>query len=390
MLKLLFWILIGIVFYTYFGYTLLLLLATVFKKKRTFKIISDSDLPKVTLLIAAYNEKDIISLKLKNSFELNYPADKLTHLWITDGSDDGTNDILKQKENIDVLHQAERAGKTAALNRAMTHVKTPITVFTDANTMLHPETIRNLVRWFNDDKTGCVAGEKKISSNQKTTAAGAGEGIYWSYESLIKKLESKAGIVMGAAGELYAIRTNLYSPPKNNIILDDFMVSMSIAEKGYKLCYDPKAFASENSSFNIKEELKRKTRIAAGGFQVLFNKPSLLNFFKHFSLSYQYLSHKVLRWLLVPFSLVIIFIINLMILMNEQTSSLYFYLFYAQVMFYILGFFGYLLQNKLTRFKFLFAPFYLIVMNYSIILGFFRYLRGNQNAAWDKAKRSTN
>jgi cellulose synthase/poly-beta-1,6-N-acetylglucosamine synthase-like glycosyltransferase len=388
MLKLLFWILTGIIFYAYFGYTLILLFAALFKQKKKFNPVSDNDLPKVTLLIAAYNEKDIISLKLKNSFELNYPEDKLTHLWITDGSDDGTYDLLKQRQKIVLLHQAERAGKTAALNRAMKHVKTPITVFTDANTMLHPDTIHNLVRWFDDNKTGCVAGEKKIFSSQKETAASAGEGIYWSYESLIKKLESKVGFVMGAAGELYAIRTELYNPPADNVILDDFMVSMSIAEKGYRFYYEPKAFASENSSFNIQEELKRKIRIAAGGFQLFFNKLSLLNFFNHFVLSFQYISHKVLRWILAPFSLIAIFIINLFLFLDEQTSNLYSYFFYAQVLFYFLGFLGFILRNKLTRFKFLFAPFYLIVMNYSIIVGLFRYFKGNQNAAWEKVKRS--
>lgn len=386
MLQTLFWILIGIVFYTYFGYTLLLLLIYVFSRGK--KTIRDKEYcPDVTLLIAAYNEKDILPEKLRNSFELNYPTGKLHHLWITDGSNDGTYEYLKENNNIQVLHRPVRSGKTAALNRAVQYIKTPIVVFTDANTMLSKNTIINLVRWFQNDTIGCVAGEKKISVSEKEKAASAGEGLYWGYESLIKKLESNVGSVMGAAGELYAIRTELYAPPPEKIVLDDFMVSMSIAEKGYKIMYDPEAYAIENSSFNIKEELKRKVRIAAGSFQVLFNKLSLLNFFRHFGLSFQYVSHKVFRWLIVPFSLMAILVLNIALVMKHDNLEIYNWILFLQVTFYLFALLGSILQNSNLKIKVFFVPFYMVIMNYAILLGLIRYLNGSQTAAWEKAKR---
>jgi cellulose synthase/poly-beta-1,6-N-acetylglucosamine synthase-like glycosyltransferase len=386
MLQTLFWILTGTIFYAYFGYTLLLLIISVFSRGK--KTVRDKDYcPEVTLLIAAYNEKDILPAKLRNSFELKYPKGKLHHLWITDGSDDGTYEYLKGNKDIQVLHKPLRSGKTAALNRAVQHIKTPFIVFTDANTMLSENTIINLVRWFQDNSIGCVAGEKRISALEKEKAATAGEGLYWGYESFMKKLESDVGSVMGAAGELYAIRTELYASPLEKIILDDFMVSISIAEKGYKIKYDPEAYAVENSSFNIKEELKRKVRIAAGGFQVLFSKLSLLNFFKHFGLSFQYVSHKVFRWLVVPFSLIAILILNIVLILKRGNLEIYSWTFILQVTFYLFALLGSILQNSNLRIKAFFMPFYLIIMNYAMLIGFIRYLQGSQTAAWEKAKR---
>ncbi len=359
-----------------------------FKRDKKPTILDETELPEVTLLIAAYNEINIIGNKVNDCLKLNYPKEKLRIVWVTDGSDDGSVELLRSIDNVEVLHEDIRAGKTAALNRAMAFIKTEIVVFNDANTFLNPDTLQNLVRWFVYINVGCVAGEKRITTSKADNAAGAGEGLYWNYESFIKKMESKVGSTMGAAGELYAIRTELYNPPKNDIVLDDFMVSMSIAENGLKIHYDPEAIATESSSLSIAEEIKRKVRIAAGGFQILFRKGSFLNFFSHFFLSFQYFSHKVLRWFLVPFSFLAIFITNILIVFQEH-APLYYYVFLAlQVVFYVLSVLGAILQAKTLKLKLVFMPFYISMMNYSIILGFFRYLKGNQNAAWEKSKRA--
>lgn len=387
MLKLLFWILVLIIFYAYAGYSLLLMLFNLFKKKNINPEINSNDLPEVTLLIASYNEKDILKEKIENSNNLIYPKSKLHHLWITDGSTDGSDNLLRNTPGMIVLHLPERNGKTAAINRAMQSVKTPFTVLCDANSMLSPNAIKKLMESFCDDGIGCVAGEKRISTQKKDKASAAGEGFYWNYESFIKKLESSFGSTLGAAGELYAIRTELYTPPANNIILDDFVVSLNIAEKGFKIKYQPEAYATEDSSFNISEEMKRKIRIAAGSFQVLFGRPSLLNFFRHFKLSFQYLSHKAIRWLFVPFAIPLAFLFNLIIVIHFKNIDLYFYLLATQVLFYLLVIAGSALKDKITRIKILFYPFYLVMMNYCIILGLWRYLTKNQDAAWEKVKR---
>lgn len=386
MLKLYFWISLALIVYTYFGYTLIIWFFSLFRKVRKLTQVSDSELPEVTHIIAAYNEQAIIPQKIKNCNSLNYPANKITHLWVTDGSNDSSNTLLKNTPGIKLLHKPERKGKTAALNRAMQHVKTSYTVFSDANAMLSENAIRELVCKFDDPMTGCVAGEKKISTGSKEKAPGAGEGIYWNYESLIKKLESNFGSTMGAVGELYAIRTNLYSNPPENTILDDFVVSLGIAHRGFQIKYNAQACAEEFASKSIQEELKRKIRIAAGGFQALTKYPGLLNFFKHPKLSFQYLSHKVMRWLFVPLSLLGVLISNYYIVRLETTPLFEVFLM-LQGIFYLFAFGGFLLRNTALKLKLFFLPYYILMMNYAQLAGLFRFIRGKQSAAWEKAVR---
>ncbi len=386
-----FWTLAGIMFYTYFGYIILLMICSQANKIASKKgsNLNNSAFPEVTLLIAAYNEKSVIDEKVKNALTQNYPQDKIHQIWITDGSTDGSDKVLKKYENIIVLHQPIREGKTAAINRAMPFVQTPITIFTDANTMLAPQAILELVAPFNDSKVGCVSGEKRISMNKVENATTSGEGIYWKYESFIKKLESDCGSTLSAAGELFAIRTELFKPINNNTILDDFVISTNIAKQGFAIKYAPIAFASERASTTIAEEKKRKIRIAAGGFQTLFSKTDMLNPFKFPLLSFQFLSHKVLRWVFLPIALFLLPFLNLALLMLYGENHLYIATFIAQIFFYTLVFVGFLFRNKHTWAKWLFLPYYLFVTNVSIIQGFGRYLSGKQNVKWEKSLRQT-
>lgn len=391
-MKLLFWILLGILLYTYFGYTILLIflnslrsILQVFVKKQK----PSKTFPEVTLLIAAYNEREVVDNKMENIREIDYPSNKLKVIWITDGSDDGTNEKLKVYDDIICLHQSERQGKTAALNRAMKHVTTPFTVFCDANTMLARNSISALISRFSSEKTGCVAGEKRIARNLTEAAAGIGESTYWQYESFIKKQESKLGSTLGAAGELYAIRSELFEELNPNMIIDDFVNSLNIARKGYNIKYAPEAYALESPSADSKEELKRKIRIATGGFQTIATNPSLLNIFKYGFLSFEFISHKVLRWVFVPFIFPLIFFLNAYICQVEAWESLLFNtLFILQIAFYFLAIIGGLLEKRSIRFKILFLPYYLIFMNFAQIAGLIRFLRGKHSVVWEKARRS--
>lgn len=392
MLAILLWILMGIILYTYFGYTVLLVLLNLIKKLiRIFsKIpIDDNQIGEVTLLIAAYNESDVIDAKMKNTFKLDYPEDKLKIVWITDGSNDNSPEILKNYNGVTVLHQEKREGKTAALNRAMKFIDTPYTVFCDANTMLHPNAIKLLIEEFNGPDVGCVAGEKRILKKSIESAAGSGEGAYWQYESLIKKLESDLYSVLAAAGELYAIRTSLYENVPDDIIIDDFFISMNIARKGYRIKYSPKAYALESPSESVREELKRKIRIASGGIQTFVRIPSLFNIFRYGLLSFEFFSHKFLRWTIVPIALPALYIVNLLLcIQTGWIHQLYTFLFLLQSFFYFMVICGILFEKRATRFKFLFLPFYLIVMNYAQIAGLFRFLSGKHSVVWEKARRS--
>ena len=388
--RLLFWIFLFIIIYAYLGYTLILLVLVFFKKLVTKKKVHESDSyePEVTLLVAAYNEKECIENKIRNSLELDYPKEKLKLVWVTDGSDDGTPQKLRQYKDVTVLHEEVRKGKINAMNRAVRHISTPIIIFSDANTNLNRNSIREITNIFRDRSVGCVAGEKRIITLKKEKAVGAGEGIYWRYESVIKSLESKLNLVMGAAGELFAIRTELYDEVKEDTILDDFTISLEIAKKGYKIKYAPDAFASETGSLSIREELKRKFRIASGGLQTLFRMTEILNVFKYGMLSFQYFSHKVLRWTLVPFSFILVFILNFIIVFTQNVNTdLYLYFLYVQLFFYVLILIGALLSNMKIRLKILFVPYYMFIMNYAMINGIFRYISGSQSVKWEKSKR---
>jgi cellulose synthase/poly-beta-1,6-N-acetylglucosamine synthase-like glycosyltransferase len=387
--KLLFWIFLLIIVYTYLVYTILLLILAGIKCliARLPSYSKDYE-PEVTLFVPAYNELDCIEQKINNSFQLDYPPDKIRFLWVTDGSNDGSPELLKKYKNVDVLHQDKRLGKINAMNRGMKFISTPIVIFSDANTDLNREAIREIVKLFSNSKVGCVAGEKRIYIDEKEKAVSAGEGIYWLYESFIKKIESSLGSALGAVGELFAIRTELYKEVEEDTILDDFIISMRIAKEGSMIKYAPNAYASERASFSIKEELKRKIRIASGGFQALKRIPGLLNIFKYGLLSLQFFSHKVLRWTLVPLSFIIVFITNLlMILLHTGVEKFYLFAITVQIVFYFIAFLGSLLKDYKIRLKFLFIPYYLFVMNYSIIVGMIRFFTRKQTAIWEKAKR---
>ncbi|MBU1012724.1 MAG: glycosyltransferase family 2 protein [Bacteroidetes bacterium] len=393
-LKIFFWISLFIVFYAYIGYGILLYFMIKIKrilKLGRKKIINPDYEPEVTLFVAAYNEKDYVYAKVKNSYELEYPHEKVRQVWVTDGSDDGTPDILRKyaDKGVEVYHEDARGGKIGAMNRGVKFVKSPIVIFSDGNTMLGKESIRRIVNLFSDPKVGCVSGEKRIFQKDKDTAAGT-EGIYWKYESLLKKWDAELYSVVGAAGELFAIRTELFQHVEKDTLLDDMIISLRVAMQGYTIQYDPEAYAIETASANVKEELKRKIRISAGGLQSIIRLKSLLNVFKYGLLSFQFISHRVLRWTLAPLSLPILLILNAIIIFQSglfDFNRLFTWLFWAQIFFYVTALLGWYLENKKIKIKVFFIPYYFFIMNLSVFLGFRRFLKGQQSVNWERAKR---
>ena len=394
-LKTLFWILLFIVFYTYVGYGIVLytmvLIKRIFSKNKvTIKDHNSENLPEVALLIPAYNEKEYVKQKMANTLTLNYPKDKLKIFWITDGSDDGTNNLLEAYDNVQLFHKNERKGKINAMNRVMPYVTSPIVVFSDANTELGKDAIMHIVNCFKDPKVGCVSGEKRIINKNTDTAAGAGEGLYWKYESTLKKWDAELYSAVGAAGELFAIRTELYQKVEQDTLLDDFIISLRVAQKGYTIQYNPEAYAIESASENVKEELKRKIRISAGGIQSVIRLRALFNIFKYGILSFQFISHRVLRWTLTPLCLILLIPVSMLLAINEGIWGFEFYatFFWIQLFMYLIAFIGWILENNSTRIKVLFVPYYFFIMNLSVILGFFRFINNNQSVNWERAKRA--
>lgn len=394
-LEILFWALFASVFYAYLGYGLVLFILVKIKKlvnPYQPKMTDDFE-PDVTLFVAAYNEKDYVDAKVQNGFEMDYPREKIYQLWVTDGSDDGTPDALQKytAQGVSVYHKAERGGKIGAMNRGIAFVKTPIVIFSDGNTMLGKESIKRIVHLFADPEVGCVSGEKRIYNKEKDAAAGT-EGIYWKYESKLKKWDAELYSVVGAAGELFAIRTELFEEVERDTLLDDFMISLRIAMKGYTIQYDPEAYAIETSSADVKEELKRKIRIAAGGIQSIIRLLPLLNIFKYKTLSFQYISHRVLRWTIAPLALPLLLLINFAMAWQSgfsNFSNLYVWLFYGQLLFYMLGLIGWYLENRAIKVKLVFVPYYFLMMNMAVILGMKRYIKGSQSVNWERAKRGS-
>ncbi|WP_343692562.1 glycosyltransferase family 2 protein [Chitinophaga sp.] len=387
-MTILFYTSLFILFYNYIGYGVLVgILVTCKRLLAKDTDVSTAFEPTVTLIVAAYNEAAFIPEKIKNTLELDYPADKLEIIFITDGSNDGSEKIIQQYTRIRGLHEQERKGKTAAINRAMQTVQTPIVIFCDANTLLNAAAVRNIVRHYQDPLTGGVAGEKKVMQAGNSGAAGT-EGIYWKYESVLKRLDAALYTVVGAAGELFSVRTALFTPVEPDVILDDFIISLRVNQMGYRIAYAPDAFAMETPSAGITEEHKRKIRISAGGFQSIVMLRALLNVFRYPLLSFQYISHRVLRWTLSPLSLPILFI-SAAALTFQGTGGWYQLLFAAQVIFYILAITGFFLAKRDIKFKPCYIPFYFLFMNVAIYEGFFRYIRKQQSAVWEKARRET-
>ncbi|MHA4843894.1 glycosyltransferase family 2 protein [Flavitalea antarctica] len=385
-----FWASCCIVFYNYVGYAILIYILNRLKRtatRTTNAIIPDY--PNVSFIVAAYNEEDCIEKKILNSLELDYPANKLEFIFVTDGSTDDTVDIVKRFQSVRLVHDEARDGKSAAINRAVLTASHDILIFSDANTILNKDAIRNITRHFADEQVGGVAGEKKVISLQnlgKVNEVGTGEGLYWKYESLLKTLDSEFYSVVGAAGELFSVRRNLFEPVSPNVILDDFLISMNVALKGYRIIYEPKAFAMELPSFSLADERKRKIRIAAGAFQAIVLLRKLFLIWKQPRLSFLYISHRLLRWTLSPLCLILCLMSSFLICYSTK-SLLYSSVFLLQVIFYAMAAIASTkhIQNK--QIKLFKLSYYFVFVNISVILGFFRFIRGRQPTAWEKVRR---
>lgn len=389
LLELIFWISLFIVFYTYLGYGIILYLIVLVKEcliKHKSDIAIVDKYPDVTLLIPAYNEEAVIVDKMLNTKQIEYPGDKLNVVWVTDGSTDSTNEILSSYSDVKVLFDSKRSGKTAAINRVVPLIDTSLIIFTDANTMLNKESVYEIVRAFDDKKVGCVAGEKRILLKGKESASSGGEGIYWRYESFLKSLDSRLYSAVGAAGELFAIRRNLYETIEKDSLLDDFVLSMRITQKGYKIKYCKSAYAIEEGSLNMEEEKKRKIRIAAGGLQSVIRLYPLLNIFKYGTLSFQYISHRVLRWTVTPFLLISLLPLNIALTVIKG-GGLFSTLLVLQILFYIFGLLGKHLEDRKLRNKFLFIPYYFLFMNLNVFLGINYLMKKKGDGTWEKSMR---
>jgi cellulose synthase/poly-beta-1,6-N-acetylglucosamine synthase-like glycosyltransferase len=393
MISKLFWLCIGIVVYAYAGYPILLtLLARFWPKPVAARPIT----PKVTLLIAAYNEEAAIAKKLENSLALDYPLEQLQILVAADGSNDQTPDIVRAyaERGIELSYSPPRQGKMAAINRAMPRANGEIIIFSDANNMYNPNVIQELVAPFADLTVGAVTGAKSIARGDG--ALGESEGLYWKYESFIKEQETRLGTSIGAPGEILAIRRNLFESPPDNIINDDFYIAMRLLQRGYRIIYNPQARSSERISLTTQDEINRRARIVAGRYQAIFLASQLLPL-QNPLVVWQVISHKYLRPL-VPLAMLGALLTNIMTIIWPAPSKKHalinlalpfnWFALLFQLLFYGLAGLGNAQQARKGKpGMLLYLPTFLVNSNWAAVVGLYRFLVKNQTTLWQRAQR---
>ena len=379
MIEFIFWFTIGIIFYTYFGYPLLTLILSLFVHNPVDK--EDIE-PTVTFLITAYNEEKSIRQKLENTLSLDYPRDKLEVMVASDGSTDNTDHIVREfpDKNV-VLHRVEgRVGKTETQNQAVNAAKGDIVIFSDATTTYKKDAIRNIVRNYNDPSIGAVSGRYEYV-NPTGAPVGLGTIIFWKYENFIKSRQTRIKTITGCCGCIYSVLRSAYEPLPRDII-SDLVEPLKILEKGYRIAFEPEAVAHEVTEETVGEEFSMRVRVITRAMNGLMYVKTLLNPMKYPFVSFQLISHKVLRWL-IPFFLVIIFVSNAMILDN----NFYKLLFLGQVVFYLSAFFAWVMEKYGKKFKLLFLPLYFCVVNIASLRAIFNLIKGRKMAIWETVRK---
>lgn len=386
------WFSILFIAYVYAGYPLLVaLLARLRRRTERYEAIT----PKVSILIAAYNEQDVIAVKLENTLALDYPADCMQIVVAVDGSDDRTAEIVQSfaDRGVELSYDVRRRGKTVAINRAVPRLKHGIVVFSDANNMYARDALKELVKPFSDPQIGGVTGSKNIVDN--TDAHARADGMYWKYESFIKSNETRLGSCTGVAGEILAIRRSLYQAPPSHVINDDFFIGMAVLRQGYRLVYAPQARSVEHSSLTEQDEAVRRSRIVAGRYQAMLMAGSILPW-RNPVLVWQIFSHKFMRPL-VPLVMILAFIATLgaCIWPPSGTPAGWLYLAWpynfiflgGEILVALLAFFGSSLKEMGVLGKLLYVPTFLVNSNMAAILGLYSFFTGRQTSLWKRARR---
>jgi len=371
---------LSVIIYTYFGYPLLLVLMTAGKKE--LQPVSSDNLPCVSFIISAHNEETIIGEKLLNTFELDYPQDRLEIVVVSDGSEDTTPSIVRQFENRNVrlVEIREHVGKTPAQNEAVRQTSGEILVFSDANSMFDTQSVKKLVGMFSDGRVGCVCGELRYR-NTGETSIGKSESTYWRYEQFCKKRESLLGSLLGVNGAIYSIRCSCFVE-LNEDIISDFILPMEIYGSGSEVRYCSQAVAYENTSKSYEDEFRRKKRIIVRSFYGLLKNARFLNPFSYGFFAVEIWSHKLLRWF-VPVMLTGMLVTSALLMHN----IFFRYAFITQVVFYLLALLGMAGGEKTRKLSIFYIPYYFSVINIAALLALCEMLMGKRYRTWS-TKRS--
>ena len=372
-----FWLSLALLIYVYAGFPLLVAAAGILRKRNIRK---REITPKLSLIIAAYNEEDGIGEKLNTLLKADYPSEALEIIVASDGSDDGTESIVSEYESKGVrLLSLPRRGKIYALNDAVASATGEILVFTDANSILELDALKKLARNFADPDVGGVCGCMKYRKRNQLDSSNRGEILYWFYELWLKQKETQTGSIVSASGAFYAIRRELYQLPPNAGMTDDFIISTAVIEQGSRLVFESDACVWEETAPSTEAEFGRKIRLMTRGLWAVYQRRKLLNPFRYGFYSILLFSHKILRRC-TPIFLILMLISNLFIM---PVKSLYFSTFYSQVAFYVLAAIGYAIRDiPLGKFKIFYIPFYYCLANAAALVAITKFIGGKRIELW--------
>ncbi len=393
MLGILFWLCVLLIIYTYAGYPFLIWL---FSRAMPRPIADSTATPYVTLLIAAFNEEKVIAQKIENSLQLIYPRDRLQILVMDDGSEDRTQEIIKSyaDRGVELAYNPPRRGKMAAINRAIQQARGEIVLFSDASNSYAADVVNEISAPFSNPRVGAVVGARAIEAGEG--GLGESEGLYWKYESFIQKNESLLGCCTGIVGEILAIRRNLFTPPPDGIINDDFFMAMQVAKQGYRVAYAPNARSFESISLQARDGIERRKRIVAGRYQAIFHANRILPWNRPLVV-WQIISHKFMRPL-VPLFMIGALMINLLALVIPSQTNVFQLLFMSppynwivfsmQAAFYLLAVGGRVLENRnIGWLRIFYVPTFLLNSNWAALEGLYRFVTGKQTTHWAKTAR---
>ena len=377
----------ALISYTYFVFPVLMASLARFypRAEKAPEEGSEGELPTVAVVVAAYNEERFIEAKIRNTWQIDYPPDRLTLVIGSDGSSDATPQLLKSAPHprLHATTFVDRRGKVSVINDLMSQVDADLVILSDANTMLAPDAVRKLVRHFRDPKVGCVNGALSLEHNGGVS----GEGLYWKYELWLKTNESRLGFVIGCYGGILALRRELYQPLPASTIVEDFVLTLRIMEQGRIVRFDPEAHATEPASASSRAEWDRKVRIGAGDYQALMMTKRMLHP-RYGMRAFAYLSHKVLRWY-VPFFLLIALICNAGLVIQRGLSPVDAFTWFLALQLggIFLSALVYHLPEGVGTPAWMRPISFFYLMNYGLLCGFVRWVRGRQPVTWKQAAR---
>jgi len=363
------------VFWAYFGYPISLALIKTVRRQKVQKKHYDAF---VTLIITAFNEEKRIREKLENSLALEYPQDKLQILIASDGSTDATNEIVRSyaDKGIELLKVVNHGGKENAQKEAVGYARGEVIVFSDVATILEPHGLLEIVANFADPSVGCVSSEDRLIGQDGKPG---GEGFYVRYEMWLRRLESEVNSLVGLSGSFFAARREVCQDFSGDV-QSDFRTLLSSMKLGLRGVSDPLAIGSYLDIADEKREFERKVRTVLRGLTVFFKHLEFLNIFKYGLFSYQFFCHKLVRWL-VPLFLVILLASNVVLALS---SLFYLVLLICQLAFYSIGIYGWLTQSLSGILK---IPMFFLVVNAAIAVAWWQYVTGKRVVLWTPSQR---